>query len=49
MDITDTPMADVTISAVVTPGASTPVLGQVMPLITDPSSKNKKKKRKGKP
>lgn len=47
MDITDTPMTDVMSPTASTPGG-TPVAGQATPLTTEPASKNKKKKKKGK-
>lgn len=51
MDITDTPMTDVMSPTAATPGG-TPVMGQAAgqatPLTTEPASKNKKKKKKGK-
>lgn len=48
MDIIDTPMADAIPSTAATPSGGTPIAGQVTLLTTEPVSKNKKKKKKGK-
>ncbi|KAH8144945.1 uncharacterized protein LAJ45_11066 [Morchella importuna] len=46
--VTDTP-ADATLVSTVTSATGTPISGQATPLTADTGSKNKKKKKRGKP